>query len=380
MEIERKRAFIIRTVYYLILATFFVLVVKYGLPMLAPFVLGFLIASIMRRPTKFVTRKFHLPHKLTAMLMVLLFYCTIGLLITLLVIRIFGGIHGLVEMIPHLYAVHLEPALAELFLSIETLVYQMDESLFDLILEFEGQVMAWLGSLISGVSAWAVAAVSGFATSIPGLFIELVLMVISSIFIAMDYDRLTGFCLRQMSESASALFLQIKRYLVGTLFVCIASYALIMSLTFVELSIAFHLIGLQHAFLIAVAIAIFDILPVLGTGGIMIPWAVITLIRGDIGMGLKLLLVYVVVTVIRNIVEPKFVGSQLGLHPVVTLASMFVGVQLFGVVGLFGFPIGLSLLRYLNDNGSIHLFKTEADVQQTAQPDTTTVSIPKDSH
>jgi predicted PurR-regulated permease PerM len=67
--------------------------------------------------------------------------------------------------------------------------------------------------------------------------------------------------------------------------------------------------------------------------------------------------VYIIVTVVRNIIEPKIVGGQLGLHPVVTLCSMFVGVQLLGAIGLFGFPIGLSLLRYLNDHGVIKVLK-----------------------
>ena len=126
---------------------------------------------------------------------------------------------------------------------------------------------------------------------------------------------------------------------------------IIMSITFVELSIGFTIIGLDYAFIIAFCIAIFDILPVLGTGGIMLPWAVITAIRGDIPLALSLLAIYVVVTVIRNIIEPKIVGAQLGLHPVVTLVSMFVGTQLFGVLD-FLIPICLSLLRHLNETGS----------------------------
>ena len=153
------------------------------------------------------------------------------------------------------------------------------------------------------------------------------------------------------------MFLQIKQYVVGTLFVCIRSYALIMSITFVELSVGLGIIGVDYFILVALAIAIFDILPVLGTGGIMIPWAVITAILGDYPMALKLIVLYLIITVVRNIIEPKIVGGQIGLHPVVTLASMFVGVQLLGAVGLFGFPIGLSLLRYLNDTGVIRIFR-----------------------
>lgn len=96
----------------------------------------------------------------------------------------------------------------------------------------------------------------------------------------------------------------------------------------------------------------------------MIPWTVITALTGSHGLALGLLVVYLVITVVRNIIEPKIVGSQIGLHPVVTLVSMFVGAQLLGVLGLFGFPIGLSLLRYLNETGAIRLFKTAGEESQ----------------
>ena len=182
-------------------------------------------------------------------------------------------------------------------------------------------------------------------------------MIISTFFIAIDYQRLTGFCMQQLSDGAKEIFVQIKQYIVGTLFVCIRSYLLIMSITFVELSIGLSVLNVRHALLVAFFIAIFDILPVLGTGGIMIPWSVLTVVQGDLAMGLKLFVLYLIITVIRNIIEPKIVGGQLGLHPVVTLSSMFAGAQLFGALGLFGFPIVLSLLCHLDRNGTIRLFR-----------------------
>ena len=166
-----------------------------------------------------------------------------------------------------------------------------------------------------------------------------------------------AFFLKQLDGKSKQIFLQVKKYVVGTLFVCIRSYALIMTITFIELSMGLSIIGVKNSILIAFLISVFDILPVLGTGGIMIPWTIIAALTGDYSLSIGLLIVYLIITVIRNIIEPKIVGSQIGLHPVVTLASMFVGVQLLGVVGLFGFPISLSLLRHLNDNGTIHLFK-----------------------
>ena len=161
----------------------------------------------------------------------------------------------------------------------------------------------------------------------------------------------------QLNGKAKDIFFQIKEYVVGTLLVCIRSYALIMTITFVELAVGLSVIGVENPVLIAFLIALFDILPVLGTGGIMIPWTVLTALQGDYPLALGLLLVYLFVTVVRNILEPKIVGSQIGVHPVITLAGMFVGAQLFGVLGLFGFPIGLSLLRHLNEKGAIKVFK-----------------------
>lgn len=214
-----------------------------------------------------------------------------------------------------------------------------------------------LGQQVTGLSVKVMGVLSGMASSLPAFFIRLVLMIIASFFIAMDYDALTGFCMDQMSGRTKKIFLQIKEYVVGTLFVCIRSYALIMSITFVELAVGLTLIGVEYSVVIALFIAVFDILPVLGTGGIMIPWVILEAFRGDLALAVRSLIVYVAITVIRNILEPKIVGSQIGLHPVVTLASMFLGAQLFGVIGLFGFPIGLSLLRHLNDTGTVQLFK-----------------------
>lgn len=148
-------------------------------------------------------------------------------------------------------------------------------------------------------------AISNIASSLPMLFIRLVLMIISTFFIAMDYEALSAFCMRQLSDKAQNVVRQIKQYVVGTLFVCIRSYALIMSITFVELAVGLTLIGIRNSVLIALCIAVFDILPVLGTGGIMIPWAVISAILGDFPGAIKLALLYVFITVVRNIIEPK---------------------------------------------------------------------------
>ena len=357
MGIEQKRAFIIQVIYYAILAAAGVAVIKWGLPMVSPFVLGFLVAYLLRRPTRYLVSRLHLPHKPVALGLVLVFYCTIGLLIAFLAIRAFALLQTLVNTVPFLYTAYVVPAIEELFAITEGVLYEMDETLFNLVQGYGNRFLESLGSFVTSLSGKVVGFASNLAISVPDLFLRLVLVIISTCFIAADYDVLRAFFLRQVGEKSAAMFVKIREYLVGTLFVCIGSYTIIATLTFLELSIGLSILKLSHPILIAFLVAIFDIMPVVGTGTIVIPWAVIELILGDVPMGLGLLVIYVVITVIRNIVEPKFVGGQLGLHPVVTLTSMFVGLQMFGILGLFGLPVGLSLLRYLDDSGSIHIFK-----------------------
>lgn len=373
VNLLKRRAFIINFIYFAIILALAFAGIKYVLPMVAPFAAGFVIAWFLQRPSRFLSGRLPISRKATALVLVLVFYSVIGLLISLLGIRAVTMAKALMRSLPQLYQLHIEPALMVIFENLERWLYGLDASLVGSVNDIAEQSLLSLGDSVSGLSLSAVSYLSGLASALPGGFIKLLLLIISTFFIAADYDTLTGFCLRQMSGRSREIFLQIKEYVVGTLFVCIRSYALIMSVTFIELSAGLTVIQVENPILIAFLIALFDILPVLGTGGVMIPWVIITALQGDYPLALGLLCVYLAVTVIRNIIEPKIVGSQIGLHPVLTLCSLFVGAQLFGILGLFGFPIGLSLLRYLNENHTIRLYRTGEEepshtCQQTAPP------------
>ena len=112
-----------------------------------------------------------------------------------------------------------------------------------------------------------------------------------------------------------------------------------------------------YIFAISLITAIVDILPVLGTGTILVPWGVWSLLTGNIGFGIGILVVYAIITVIRQIIEPKLVASQLGLPAYVTITAMYIGTRLFGFIGLFLLPISIMVLKVLNDDGIIHIFR-----------------------
>ena len=363
MSTEKKKKFIIDTAYLALVLALGYVSLQFVLPLLMPFVLAFLIAYMLRRPIRFFSRVFHVPKGLAAVLLVVLTYGAIGLLLALAGIRITATIASLVQQIPSIYNNYILPDLTDLFTWLEDLLARLDPSLMSALEELQTQLLNMLWQLVSSLSGLLMGGVSfatSLATSLPGFLIRVLLMVISTFFIAIDYEKIVKFVLGCLRGHTRDVILQIKSYVVGTLFVCIRSYALIMFITFVELSIGLSVIRVERAMLVALLIAIFDILPILGTGGIMIPWAILTALGGNVPRALALLVVYVIITIIRNIIEPRIVGKQIGLHPVLTLMSMFVGTHLFGVVGLFGLPILLSLLRYLNDNGTISLFPASA--------------------
>ena len=371
IDIRKKQLFITNIIYLVIIAAIIAVIAKYLIPLLLPFVLALVVAGLLQKPIRFLDRNLPIKKRFCGLICAVLFFVVLFTLMYMGGGGIISGIERVLTGVPQFYSGTVEPMVMNIFNTLETMEVWGSMNMTDILSDMEAQIMDALGGLATSVSGKAVSMVSGVAVSLPGLFIKLVLFIIGTVFISMDYDMLLGWCLNQMNDKTRNLFFEVKAYIVGTLFVVIRSYILIMTITFVELSIALTIIGVNNSILVALCIAIFDILPVLGTGGVMIPWTVINLVLGNFKLAAGLAITYVIVTIIRNIIEPKIVGGQLGLHPIVTLSSMFAGVQMLGGVGLFGFPIGLSLLCHLNNKGVIHIFrrKEEEVVTDTAGAD-----------
>ena len=357
MNIETQKRFLIRIGFWAVVILLVILCLKYVLPFLLPFVVAFLIAALLNRPIMFLAEKLNGKRVVPAILMTLLFYVAAAALFSLLGLRVFMFVWETVRALPQLYRNTLEPALETMFSSLEVYLDELDPAVVTALMDNMNSALGSLGSFVTNASVRIISYISGVAAAVPGSFLNVIITIIVTFFLAIDYPKVTGFILRQLPEKADFYIGEVRDYVGGTLLKCLASYALILCITFLEISVGLTVLRVPNAILIALCIAVFDILPVLGTGGIMIPWGIISLIMGKWVLGLGLLALYLIITVIRNIIEPKIVGHQEGLHPVVTLLSMLEGLQLFGIIGLFGFPITLSLLKNLNDRGVIHILK-----------------------
>jgi sporulation integral membrane protein YtvI len=325
--------------------------------------LGFIIAFAFKPLIRSLTNKLKLPNKVAALIVIGVFYLLLLALTIFLGIEVFLYLKDFFQEIPQLYNNVLVPWLSNALNNLEELASQIDPMLVEQVRIYSQQILESLGNLITSISVGSVSYITNIASKVPLFLVGFLLTVISSFFIAMDYQLIVNFLLDQISPSKRSLLIEAQLFLVSTLHKYAKSYLMIMSITFVELTIGFSILGIESAIVVAFLIAIFDILPVAGTGGVMIPWMIFTFLEGDSRLGFGLLIIYLIVTVIRNIIEPKIIGDQVGLHPLLTLFAMYIGLQLFGVAGLFGFPITLAILNGLHRNKKIILYKQHKETE-----------------
>lgn len=355
MNIQQKRDFLTNTFYWALIAAAVYLAFQYLLPISVPFILGILIALCVVK----LSRKLRCSHKLLRIGIAILIYGLIGLLVTILFADVISAIPGIIKWLPNVYEQKLLPFVTLCYEWFAQRIHLLDPALIGTLDALLDGLLSALKNLVTYLSGAAVNLVSSIATGVPSLILSILAMIFSTMFVVADYEQITDFASKNIPHAIKKILRNIRIYLTDTLFVVIRSYAMIMLLTFTELSILFSLFGIGNSILKAAIIALLDILPILGTGAVMIPWAVISLVLGSTGLGLKLLLIYVIVTVVRNYVEPKIVGAQLGLHPIITLVAMFIGLRLFGFWGLFGLPVGISFLwkQHIEKQKSTHSFE-----------------------
>ena len=347
MNLEKQKRFLVQAAFYGTIAALVYVALKFLLPTLIPFILAFLIVWLLRKPAKWISGKLHLPLKYVSLFFLLLFYVLLFGGVSLLGVEVVALIKAAAPKLPTLYREELVPALKVAYGFLEQTLMRFDPSIVDALESAMIELSSSIEQSLKSLSISAVSWVSGAAMGVPGFIIAVVLMITASFFLANDYERVMGFLYKSLPEKGKDRLREIWHKLAGSLWIYIRSYTLFLIVTFTELNIGLHLLKIPHASVIAGAIAIFDLLPILGTGGVLIPWTVIAAVVGEYGMALGIGILYIVITMVRNYLEPKLVGKQIGLHPLATLIALFVGSQLFGLAGLFGFPVALSVIVQL---------------------------------
>ena len=350
---EKYKDFLLKFGYWAAILLVAVLFIKFLLKPLAPFLIALAVVMLVQPIVRKLDEKFRINKKFSSVVMVILCYLVIAGLLVLIIAGIISVVVDWAEMIPDYFVNSIQPGISE---TADKLLYRLnrispelglsvEQALPDIMSSVSGSVM----DLSVNILSWA----SGIGTKIPGFFLATVICVISTVFLALDYDHIGKKVLGIMPAKLREIAITGKRALGVIIGKYLKSYALILLLTFAQLVIGLLIIGIDDAAAIAALIAVFDILPIVGSGMILAPWAVIAFIQGKIGLGIGITALWAIVIVSRQIAEPKIVGKQVGLHPLATLMCLWIGLKLGGGLGMFALPISLLIILDLKAEGII---------------------------
>ena len=199
--------------------------------------------------------------------------------------------------------------------------------------------------------------VSSLAAALPGAALFCMTTILALFFTGVGYGKILAFLKRQLPTPWQIHCRRVAQCFRSTILKWLRSELLLILFTFLLLLLGFWWMGTEYALLIAFFTALVDALPVLGTGVVLIPWAVFALLCGNAQRGISLLALYAAVLLIRSLLEPRLLAGQANLPPVAVLFAMYLGFHLIGIGGMLLLPVLLLLLKQLQDANIIKLWR-----------------------
>ena len=357
---QRRLAAVIDLLFYAAVGCALYLLVRYLCAWTLPFLLGAGIAVLMRPLALRLSRRLGLGERAASILSILLFYAaTAGIAVVFLTI-LAAQAYELLLQLPELYAQNLAP-----------LFQRLGDWFYGAFSRFSPDATPPPGSFYQSVSdAVRQAAVdasshlvgwcAGFAAKLPMLLLAALFTVMISLFTASSYRQVVKFLYGLIPEGFQERFEGMQRFFRETVWQLARAYTIILAATFTQLAAGLWLLGFSYVLPIAVCITLLDILPLIGSGTILVPWALILFATGDAVGGGGLLCLFGIITVVRNILEPRVVGKQTGLNPIATITAMYAGLQIAGFWGLFLGPVAVLAARFFRESETGHTKKQGA--------------------
>lgn len=346
MEQQSKKTFLINFSYIVIISFLIILIGKFTLSYLTPFVLAVLIAYFMQKPAGFLSKKTGIKKGRIASVLAAGIYLIIALLLLLLIYRIIIAISDLAGEMPLLFSY-----ITKLFSRLEKSFKPFFEGLSP---GMSAEIIAVFRETLENLAVRITNSFSVFAAdaakATPSFLFSSIVALVASCYIAKDFDGLKNFFSSLCGEKVYSNIIKIKKIFSESVLKLLKGYLILTLITYAELLIGFLILRVKYAPLIALLVAFIDLLPVLGTGTVLIPWGLILISLGNTFSGFALLVLYILVILVRNFSEPKIIGKQMGINPLFTLVAMFIGLKLLGFWGLLLFPIILIvIIKYYKD-------------------------------
>ena len=315
---------------------------EYLLPVALPFLIAWFMAFATRYPAKRLSGLLHVSERVVrpilAILITLILFSLFSLFLWMIVDRLWQLLS---------YVGEGDNAIYDLLISFS----DPDSELFDFVTpelreRIANALSGLFGSLLSGLASL----VTDWVSVIPGLLLFLLATVISLIYFAVDLEkinaRVRSFLPKRQRERLSklreAFFVAIGKYML--------SYLIMMLLTFGVLLFSFAILRIKDAFSLALLISVLDLLPIIGVGTVLVPWSIICFLTADPARGIALIVIFVLNTVLRELIEPRLVGKSLDMNPLLTLILIYAGYSLFGIRGIIALPVIAVIISIVINN------------------------------
>ena len=200
-----------------------------------------------------------------------------------------------------------------------------------------------LKKLVSSLTSSAATA----AKKIPSAIFSLVIFIISCIYFCADLDRVNAYLVKFIPENVKEVLKKLKNTFLKLMLKYLKASLLSILITFGMIYVGLVLLKYKYAAVIAAAVAVLDFLPAIGIGTVFVPWAIVNFFLGYTSRAVKLLVLFAVCEIANQVIRPKLIGSQLGIHPVAALIGLFVGLKLFGFWGMLLSPIAVIAIKLL---------------------------------
>lgn len=333
------------------------LTARYLLPIGLPFLLGWLVSRAAEPAVKRLAGR-GCPRWLASFLCVTGVLAVLAGLLWLLGQSVCTGLTELASRLPG-YLASLSAPLARLKRRLLILAARLPDGMAEAAGQWLEGFFAGSSGLADSVSGWLLRFVTGTLTSVPEIALFLLTALLSAYLISTELPRLCAGLVRLLPEARrshlAALWARLKSALGGY----VKAQVRLMGVTFLIVAAGLLILRRDYALLLSALIAVVDALPVFGVGTIMVPWGALTLLRGDTFTGLGLLAVYGAASLTRTFLEPRFLGRQIGLSPLLTLVCLYAGFRLYGILGMILLPVAVILCKQI-----IELLEPEKDAER----------------
>lgn len=322
------------------------LTVKLLLPVGLPFLFGYGLSKLAEPMIRTLTERLRLPRWLASLLVVGLLSAAIVGLLWLFGKLLLSQLQALAARLPSLFSSLAQP-LSDLHAKLLRLAARLPQALAPVATQWLERLFEGSSVIVGTVSDWAISFAGNLLAMVPDIVLFLLTTLLSAYLFSSGRKELLETARRILPEAWVQRFAAIKARLRSALGgYCKAQLYLIL-VTFSILCAGLLLLRQRSAILIALLTALIDALPVFGSGTVLIPWGILSFLRGDSTLAVGLFLLYAASSVTRAFLEPRFLGRQIGLHPLLTLLSLYAGFRFFGVLGMILVPVGVILLKQL---------------------------------